>query len=312
MAFKGWERESVRLPDGGTAEAICPVIISASRATDIPAFHAAWFFERLAEGWLARRNPFNAREVQYISFAGTRLIVFWSKNPLPLLPYLERLDERGIHYYFQFTVNDYEREGLEPQVPPLDRRIEIFKTLAGMVGPARVIWRFDPLLLTDRISVELILKRIARLASRLAGYTEKLVVSFADIIGYRNVAAGLMRAGVTAREFTEDEMLQAAAGLAEIRQNYGLQVGTCAEKVELSGFGIEHNRCIDDRLIVRLFRDDPELMRFLGYSADLFGDGSARYMKDRGQRRDCGCIVSKDIGSYNSCAHGCVYCYANR
>ena len=306
MAFWAWEKEKITLTDGSSAEAVCPVIISASRATDIPAFFAEWFWNRLKAGYLRRTNPFNANQVQYVSFSRTRVIVFWSKNPRPLMQYLRELDDRGIHYYFQFTLNDYEQEGLEPNVPSLAERIQTFKELSGRLGRKRVIWRYDPLLLTDTISVDTLMERIARVAAQLQGHTEKLVISFADIGIYKKVTGNLTRAGVSYREFDAPLMEAVAQRIQRLNREWGLKVATCADGIDLSHSDIEHNRCIAD-----LFSDDPALMEFLGHRPDLLGGLSRPDLKDRGQRKECGCIVSKDIGVYNTCRHGCVYCYAN-
>jgi len=301
----------ISLPGGNQADAIEPVIISASRATDIPAFFPLWFSNRLKAGYMLWTNPFNAKQVQYVSFQNTRVVVFWSKNPKPLFRYLPELDERGINYYFQFTLNDYEKEGLEPNVPPLLQRVESFKELAEMVGQKRVIWRFDPLILSDALTIERLIDRISFLADLLQGYTEKLVISFADIRQYRHVQKNLDCQQMNYREFTVEQMTEIAERLNHLNRKWGLKIATCAEEINLAG--IEHNRCIDDTLLAELFRDDNKLMSFLGYSPDLFGDElSLSYRKDKGQRKACGCIVSKDIGMYNTCNHLCTYCYANQ
>ncbi|NTU73999.1 DUF1848 domain-containing protein, partial [Candidatus Roizmanbacteria bacterium] len=141
MAFRGWDKTKISLHSGERVDAIAPVIVSASRATDIPAFFSPWFINRLKAGYMRWTNPFNANQVQYVSFQKTRAIVFWSKNPQPLLRYLHEIDEKRINYYFQFTLNDYEKEGLEPNVGPLLKRVETFKALVEKVGKKRVIWR---------------------------------------------------------------------------------------------------------------------------------------------------------------------------
>ena len=133
---------------GETIEAMAPVIISASRSTDIPAFFAKWFINRLEAGYCVWYNPFNQKP-SYISFAQCKVVVFWTKNPKPLIPLLYELDERGIRYYFQFTLNDYEKEGFEPNVPSVAQRIETFKELSKLIGKERVIWRFDPFTLIE-------------------------------------------------------------------------------------------------------------------------------------------------------------------
>ena len=311
MVFRGWEKLPICIETGEMVEAVAPVIVSASRATDIPAFHAEWFMARLRVGYAPWRNPFNPRQRQYVSFRKTRAVIFWSKNPAPLLPYFSELDALGINYYFQFTLNDYETDGLEPGVPPLAERIETFRRLADRIGPERVIWRFDPLLLTDRLTADALLGRIACLAEALRGATRKLVISFADIERYRSVRRRLARHNAGAREFTPEEMAFFAANLVERNKGWGLELATCAEEVELPG--IAPNRCIDDRLLSSCFGDDAELMEFLGVDPLFPGEAPSTVpLKDRGQRKACGCIVSKDIGEYGTCQHGCVYCYAMR
>lgn len=181
------DRVEITTDSGERVWAAAPVIVSASRATDIPACYTEWFFRRLQRGYAVRRNPFNNTRVP-VSFARTRVVVFWSKNPRPLLPRLGELEEREIHSLLHYTLNDYVAEGFEPNLPPLDERIDTFRACAERLGRDRVIWRFDPLLLTDRLDVGELLHRIGRLGDRLSGYTSKLVFSFADIRNYRRVA----------------------------------------------------------------------------------------------------------------------------
>ena len=145
------QKLTITTDSGATVEAQAPVIISASRSTDIPAFHAQWFIDRLKAGYVVWVNPFN-RQPMVVSFKNTKVVVFWSKNPQPIIPYLKELDDRGIHYYFHFTLNDYEQEGFEPNVPPLRERIETFKSLSGRIGKEKVIWRFDPLIVTPTLT----------------------------------------------------------------------------------------------------------------------------------------------------------------
>jgi DNA repair photolyase len=293
-----------------TRKGVAPVVVSASRSTDIPAFHAEWFVNRLRMGHVRWRNPFN-RQSQSVSFANTRVIVFWSKNPLPLLQYLPEIDAKGIHFYFQFTVNDYEREHLEPHVPPLSQRLDTFRRLSEQIGKKRVIWRFDPLILTDTLTVDVLVDRIAALAAELRNYTERLVISFADIGVYAKVQRNLTREQVKYQEFTPDRMREIAQRLQPLARETGLTIATCAEGIDLAAYGIEHNRCVDDRLMVERFPNDRKLMEFLGYESDRFAASSRPYRKDQGQRKECGCIVSKDIGRYDTCPHLCAYCYAN-
>ena len=164
------------LSDGSVVEAQAPLIVSASRATDIPAFYAGWFFNRLRQGYVRWRNPYNGKD-SYVSFANTKFIVFWSKNPKPLLPFLPTLKEMGIGCYIQYTLNDYFVEGLEPNVPAVAERIDTFKRLVDELGIGAVVWRFDPLILTDKISTDDLLNKIEYIANQLRGYTEFIGIS---------------------------------------------------------------------------------------------------------------------------------------
>jgi len=294
-----------------SVKTITPVIISASRATDIPAFYSKWLVNRLRAGYAVWTNPFNRNFSQKVSFEKTRVFVFWTKNPAPLMLHLDEIDELGYHYYFQYTLNDYEEEGLEPGLPSRDDRVETFRALAERVGKERVIWRFDPLLLSDDLTVERLLARVKEVGDRIHASTERLVFSFADIGAYRSVKR---RLGGSYREFGLEEMKAFAEGLAALNRDWGLALATCAEEVDLSVYGVERNRCVDDRLLRRLFPEDRELTAFLGPppQRDLFGNVvPAKSLKDRGQREWCGCILSKDIGAYSTCPRLCLYCYAN-
>ena len=303
------------------AAVLRPVIVSASRETDVPAFYSEWLVERLREGWCGWKNTYSGI-VHKVSFDKTRMIVFWSKNPKPLLERLDEIEALGFRqYYFQFTLNDYVREGLEPNVPPVAARIDTFKRLAERIGKERVIWRFDPLMLGSAdaqervppaadITIDALLDRIGKIGRQLKGYTEKLVFSFIDISGYRKVQRNL--AGLGVREFTPEEQTRFAQGLAGLNGELCLELATCGEEADLSAFGVRHNRCIDDELMTRLFHDDAALMDFIGAEYDMFsGWHIEKSKKDKGQRKACGCIVSKDIGAYNTCPHLCRYCYAN-
>ena len=319
MAFAGWDRVPIQTADG-LKMAVAPVIISASRATDLPAFYGDWFMNRLKAGYVKWINPFN-QQAQYVSFQQTRVIVFWTKNARPFLKHLPQLDKTGLNYYFTFTVNDYEAEGLEPNLPGLAERIETFKQLAARIGKKRVVWRFDPLILSHELTVEKLLAKMENVGRQLHGYTEKLIISFADISRYRRVKRNLIAGGFAGyREFDEASMRAIAAGLRELNQRWQLQIATCAETIDLSAYGIQPNKCVDDQLMQELFPADRVLMAFLGDqvpSLPLFPSARAatgshpNHLKDRGQRTTCGCIVSKDIGQYNTCLHLCRYCYAN-
>ena len=308
-----------------------PEIVSASRSTDIPAFYADWFFHRLKVGYSAWTNPFNGTK-SYVSYKNTRFIVFWSKNPKPLLGHLDELKDRNIGCYLQYTLNDYEKEGLEKDVPPLEERIDTFKRLVDKLGKGRVIWRFDPMILTDQIGLDDLLRKVENISDRLQGYTEKLVFSYADIATYKKVKSNLEKSRINYREWTEPQMEEFARRLSELNRKWHYRLATCGEKIDIGRYGIQHNRCVDDDLMIRFAHHDKALMDFLGVEIktvenSLFGTepvpASAirlsetqyalkkRDNRDKGQRQFCGCILSKDIGEYNTCPHLCEYCYAN-
>lgn len=325
------ERIKIYTDSSESVEATAPVIISASRSTDIPAFYTKWFFNRLAKGYCVWYNPFNQHPM-YISFKNCKVVVFWTKNPEPIIPYLPELDKRGIHYYFQVTLNDYVKEGFEPNVPSVEERVKTFKQLSNLIGKEKVIWRFDPLIITPNIGPRELLTRIWHVGNKLKGYTDKLVFSFVDVKAYRKVQSNLVKEtpyfskdNVEQAEMTSGQRTEIVEGLVKLRdiwkrEGWNLQMATCAEDMELSQYGIEHNCCIDGELMKRIFADDKELVYYLHTGKmpepDMFGEippipEKQKNLKDKGQRKICGCMVSKDIGMYNTCRHLCVYCYAN-
>ena len=307
-----WESNDIVLDSGETVKAQAPVIISASRATDIPAFFADWFRNRFKIGYIKWINPFNGKPL-YVNFDNTRLIVFWSKNPEPMIKHLDYFDSIGVNYYFQYSLNDYEIEGLEAGVPSKKKRIETFKRLSNRLGKSRVIWRYDPLLITKNLSMDALLERIERIGDELYKYTNKLVFSFADISAYKKVQNNLKN--VPYIEFDSQKMEYMAKHISQMARRWGIEVATCSEKIDLDKFNIKHNKCVDDDLMIEQFYHDQKLMKFLGVEVNkgLFGIEikKTKENKDKGQREDCGCIVAKDIGQYNTCVHKCIYCYAN-
>lgn len=326
-----WSHTEINI-GGRFVKAQAPIIISASRSTDIPAFYADWFFKRIEIGYSAWTNPFNGVK-SYVSYDKTRFIVFWSKNPRPLLDYLHILEERNIKCYIQYTLNDYEAEKLE-KVPSLEKRIETFKLLVEQLGKGSVVWRFDPMILTDNITIDDLLCKVKNIGDQLKGYTEKLVFSYADIALYKKVKSNLEKSGIPYHEWTTEQMKEFAEKLSTMNKERGwnYSLATCGEKIDISQYGIEHNRCIDGDLITRLAWRNSELMSFMKVkignipSPSLFGDEVlpqdaillpnnhyfiSKHKKDTGQRQFCQCMAAKDIGEYNTCPHLCEYCYAN-
>lgn len=258
--------------------------------------------ERLHQGYCEWRNPFNARQRQIVRFDQTRCIVFWSKNPAPLIPYLDEIEATGRKFYFQFTFNNYEAAGLEPCVPALAERVATFSHIAGRYP---VIWRYDPILTGGGLSVESHLKSLEILLKLLRDLTVKLVVSFLDV--YKRVERQLNGFNSELRKPCDNEKRKFLSGLVELRNALapGLTLATCAEvDINMENLGIQKNSCIDPALINSLCGEEI-------YKEHLSLTGS-RYEKDKGQRPPCNCAPSKDIGSYriHPCSHGCIYCYA--
>jgi DNA repair photolyase len=296
--FQGWDKVRIINDLGIEKEAIAPVIISATRRSDIPAWHSDWFMERLKRGHLLSTQF----QKQYVSFAKNRVIVLWTKNPQPMLKHLDELDQMGVGYYFTYTLTDYDQEGLEPNLPPLQEKLHTFRQLSERVGKEKVIWRFDPLVLAVNINRDRLIKKVAFVMENLAGYTEKMVFSFFNPSSHKKVKRNMSNSEVAAKEFSVQDKANVAKHIAELANNYDIQVAACAEAMDLSQYGIRQNKCIDDALMRRLFGQDDELISFLDQI-----DGQKHY----GQRKLCGCIPSFDIGNYNTCKNGCVYCYAN-
>ncbi len=265
------------------------MILSVSRRTDIPAFYAEWFFQRIREGFLYVRNPMNPRQVSRIGLSPEVVdcIIFWSKNPAPML---ERLDElREYPFYFQFTLTGYGRD-IEPGLP--DKRKEVigtFQKLSEKVGKERVVWRYDPILVNDRYTMEYHWKAFEEIAGCLKGYTEKVVISFVDFYAktLRNTK------DLYIKSLSREEMKEIAEEMAQIAKSCGLVIETCAEQINLQDVGIRHGSCIDKKQI--------EKIAGCSLSAE----------KDKNQREACGCCESIDVGAYNTCRNGCRYCYAN-
>ncbi len=265
------------------------MIISASRRTDIPTYYSEWFFNRISAGYVYVRNPMNTHQISKIILSPAVVdgIVFWTKNPIPMLDKLDAL--KDYRYYFQFTLNSYGAD-VERNIPSKNNVIvPAFQRLSDLIGPDRVIWRYDPIFLSKTYTMDYHIRYFEELAKRLSPYTRKCTISFLDF--YRNTEKNI--AALAPSRFSTEQQEQLAKSIAEIADSYGLRVDTCAEGMELQQYGIEHARCIDDRLLGQLIQRP------------------LRVKKDRNQRLECGCMESLDIGAYNACRNGCRYCYAN-
>lgn len=265
------------------------MILSVSRRTDIPNYFSEWFFNRIKEGFVYVRNPMNTHQVSKVDITPEVVdcIVFWTKNPEPML---DRLDELTPYdYYFQFTLTGYGKD-MECNVPhKKEKMIPIFQELSKKIGMRKVIWRYDPVIFTKKYTPEYHLKAFAQIATALKGYTEKCVISFVDIYKKNKKNMELFDAYTLEKR----DLLEFAKKVAGIARTNGLTIGSCAESIDLEDCGIVHNCCIDKTLI-----------------EDITGC-RLKARKDKNQRVACGCMESVDVGAYNTCKNGCKYCYAN-
>lgn len=267
------------------------MIISASRRTDILAFYTPWFLDRLAQGYVLVPNPLNSSQVGKILLTPNVVdcIVFWSKDPAPLLPWLSKLDGIGYSYYFQFTLTPYGAE-LEPYVRPKTEVVRTFQALSQRVGENRVLWRYDPIVLNAYWDIGRHIRAFTALCRQLAGFTRTCVISFVDCYA-KNAAA--QKAGLL-RPIAPEEMTVLATAFADIARPLGISLQSCCEMLDLSPCGVAPAHCIDGALIEQI----------IGQPLDIPAAQS--------QRPACGCAHSLDIGTYDTCLHGCLYCYANR
>lgn len=265
------------------------MILSISRRTDIPAFYSEWLMNRIREGFVMVRNPMNYHAISKIDLNPQVVdcIVFWSKNPQPLFKYLDELDQ-NYYFYFQYTINAYGQD-LEPNLPPLDKRIENFIFLSERYGKEKVIWRYDPIIITNQHTIEWHLQNFESIAKKLNGYVETCTYSFVDV--YEKNQKNLGK--ISMQNITQAQMIDISSKLNEIAKKYNIQLKTCCETIDLSNLSIQHSCCIDKNLISRM----------INYKVNV--------KKDKNQRASCGCAESIDIGQYNTCKHGCIYCYAN-
>ncbi|QIQ22047.1 DUF1848 domain-containing protein [Zophobihabitans entericus] len=263
------------------------MIISASKRTDIPAFYSDWFFNRLQAGYVLIQNPRNPH-----MFSRVRLnpdvvdcIVFWTKNPYPMLAKLDKL--QPYDYYFQFTLTPYDQQ-VEAKLPSVKQRITIFKQLSEKIGKERVIWRYDPIFISPEHSIEYHKQQFSYLLAELKDYTQKCVISFID--HYKHLHQTFNARAI--KPMTNEQINELAEYFAKQARQAGIVLETCAEEVDLEQYGIAHGACINLQQIEQIIQSP--------INAKI----------DKNQREACGCIESIDIGTYNTCLHECIYCYA--
>lgn len=262
------------------------MILSASRRTDIPAYYSEWLINRLHAGYVLTRNPMNHARVSKIILSPGNIdcIVFWTKDPLNMLDKLDIIDKLGYRYYFQFTLTPYDKS-VEKGLRDKDEIIKTFRELSERIGKNRVIWRYDPIIINDKYDFSFHKEQFTRLCGELGRYTKQCIISFVDI--YPKLKTEILR------EISTDEMIELGEMMSSTAKEFGITVKACCEEPFLRQCGIEQASCIDKALIESI----------CGYSLNI--------KRDRNQRKSCGCYESVDIGTYNTCKNGCVYCYAN-
>ena len=263
------------------------MIISASRRTDIPAYYGEWFMNRLREQYVLVRNPYNPSHISRISLNENEIdcIVFWTKNPLPFTKWLQKIN---LPYYFLFTITGYDKD-LELSIPAKENLVNMFIDLSMLCGRDRVIWRYDPVVITNKYTTDWHIRNFSCLAEQLHSYTAKCIFSFLHV--YSKCKASLESAGIL--EIIESQKIILGKELGKIALSFRLEMESCATETELSAFGIKKGSCINQLLI-----------------ENMTGT-SLKISKDKSQRRHCGCVESIDIGAYNTCPGHCLYCYAN-
>lgn len=265
------------------------MIICASRRTDIPAFHSEWLMNRIREGYALVRNPV-AKNVVYrvdLSPNNVDLLLLMTKDPRPMAPFIEELRERKMNIGFQITITPYGR-GIEPGVPDKADVTEAFRTISGMVGKDRVVWRYDPVILNDRFDINYHRRKFDLLCRELSGYTERCIFSFVEI---HDKLRGLRDEGIL-RGVSEREAADIGAAFSETARDNGIRLSLCCSEFDLSGYGISASGCIDE-----------EQMKAWGVPFEkLYAP----------IRERCTCVKNIDLGEYDTCGHDCIYCYANR
>ncbi len=264
-------------------------VISVSRRTDIPAFYANWFINRLREGFAVVQQPYSRKFIRVsLQREDVSAIVFWSKNYAPLLGKLNDIEGTSKNLFFHFTITAMQE--LESSVPDYRDAIRDYRFIAARYSSAQIIWRFDPVCITDRISFEMLEERFRTCAQLLHGYARQCVISF--VHPYKKVLANMKKYSVHhLTEISNEQKKAYACRLASIATSCGIQVTACCNDYLLS-HSVRKASCIDGRLLSRLF-DKPVDVR------------------PASTRKECACTRSVDIGAYDTCSHGCVYCYAN-
>ncbi len=263
------------------------MIINTGNRTDIPAFYSQWFFNRVKAGYVLARNPYAPRQVTRYRLDPQLVdcLCFCTKDPRPMLNRLEEI--RDFHQLWFVTITPYGRE-IEPHVPEKSQVMESFKALSEIVGKHSVVWRYDPIFISPRYSVEFHCETVARMAAELHEYTDTCIISFLDQYAKtkRNFPEG--------REVSKGQQEILCQSFAKTGQRLGLEIKTCCEGNQWEKYGIDTSGCMPKAVVEKA----------IGMPLDMMGNLPRA-------RKECQCLLGNDIGAYNTCGHGCLYCYAN-
>ncbi len=262
------------------------MILNTGQRTDIPAFYSKWFMNRIRAGFVMVRSPYNPQQVTKYLLNPTvvDVIGFCTKNPAPMLPYLEELKDFGQYWYV--TITPYGKD-IEPNVPDKTEVIESFKQLSTVVGAGRTGWRYDPIFLNERYTVEYHIEAFTKMAESLSGYTDVCVISFIDL--FRKVVRNFPQA----RAVEERDRHIIGKTFSEIGRRHGIKIVACGEGRELEQYGVDCDGCMTGAMYEK------------GAGCDLIVPTKNKH------RVECACYLGADIGAYDSCGHLCRYCYAN-
>ena len=260
------------------------MILNISGRTDIVAFYSDWLINRLEEGYIDVRNPFNPKMVSRIMMDDVDLLFFCTKNPIPILDKIENIKKK---IYFHITLTPYKKD-IEPNLPPKKDIIEGVKKLSKIIGKENLVIRFDPIFISDKYTIKYHINAFDRLCNLLDGYIEKVLISFID--DYKNVRNNYKT--LKYKKLTEDDYKEIGINFSSIAKKHNIIIHTCAEVHNLVEYGFEKDECMSKELAFKL-------------TGKKFKKWKAR------KNVPCECIEMVDIGVYNSCKHFCKYCYAN-
>lgn len=261
------------------------MILNVSGRTDIVAFYTEWFMNRLKDGYIDVRNPFNQNSISRIMMDDVDLIFFCTKNPTPIVKYIKDINKK---IYFHVTLTPYKRD-IEPNLPPKTEIIESIKKISELIGHDNIVVRYDPVFINNKYTIEYHIKAFERICKLLEGYIDKIIISFLD--EYKNVINN--KKILRYKKLTEKDYETIGKSFSESAKKHGMIVHTCFEDRNLVEYGFSKDECLSRELAFK-----------------LTGKIYKEEWKARKERK-CHCIKMVDIGAYNSCKHFCKYCYAN-